>query len=114
VEHWSTVVATFLEPGKGADGQPFREPIFDGIRDDPNPVTEGGQQMGGEDYLAVMRFKVGRVGRVYASRLVHEIQGHIHRLQQRYRAVGSEIDHIDADQRERYARYRAELERLRN
>jgi hypothetical protein len=113
VEHWSTVAASFLDLGKTADGQPFRGPIFDGIREDSNPVTEGGQQMGADDYLAVMRSKVGRVSRVFVSRLVHEMQGHIHRLQQRYRAVGSEIDHIDADQRERYARYRTALDRLR-
>jgi hypothetical protein len=61
-----------------------------------------------------MRSKAGRVARVFASRLVHEIQMHLHRLQQRYRAVGSEIDHIDADQRERYAKYRTELDRLRH
>ena len=113
VEHWSTVAASFLDLGKTADGQPFRGPIFDGIREDSNPVTEGGQQMGADDYLAVMRSKVGRVSRVFVSRLVHEMQGHIHRLQQRYRAVGSEINHIDADQRERYARYRTALDRLR-
>lgn len=113
VEHWSTVAASFLDLGKTADGQQFRGPIFDGIREDSSPVTEGGQQMGADDYLAVMRSKVGRVSRVFVSRLVHEMQGHIHRLQQRYRAVGSEIDHIDADQRERYARYRTALDRLR-
>ena len=113
VEHWSTVAASFLDLGKTANGQQFRGPIFDGIREDSSPVTEGGQQMGAEDYLAVMRSKVGRVSRVFVSRLVHEMQGHIHRLQQRYRAVGSEIDHIDADQRERYARYRTALDRLR-
>ncbi|MFM7293112.1 MAG: hypothetical protein ACKO6B_18035 [Planctomycetia bacterium] len=113
VEHWATVAASFLEPGKTADGQPFRGPIFDGIREDSNPVAEGGQQMGADDYLAVMRSKVGRVARVFVSRLVHEMQGHLHRLQQRYRAVGSDIDHIDADQREQYARYRTALDRLR-
>ena len=113
VEHWTTVAASFLDDGKMADGQPFRGPIFDGFREDSNPVTESGQQMDADDYLAVMRSKVGRVARVFVSRLVHEMQGHIHRLQQRYRAVGSEIDHIDADQRERYARYRTALDRLR-
>ncbi len=114
LDHWSTVGAKFLEQGKTADDEPFRLPIFDGIRQDPNPVAAGGQEMTGGDYLTVMRCKAGRVARVFASRLVHEIQGHLRRLQQRYRAVGSEIDHIDADQRERYAKYRAELERLRN
>jgi hypothetical protein len=114
IEHWSTVSATYLDLGKTADGQPFRGPIFDAIREDPNPVTAGGQQLAADDYLAVMRSKAGRVARVFASRLVHEIQVHLHRLQQRYRAVGSEIDHIDADQRERYAKYRTELDRLRH
>jgi hypothetical protein len=50
---------------------------------------------------------------VFVSRLVSEIQGHLHRLQGRYRALGSEMENIDQDKRERYARYRAELERLR-
>ena len=113
VEHWSTVVATFLEPGKTADGQPFRGPIFEGIREDPNPFAEGGQQLDADEYIAVMRSKVGRVARVFASRLVQEMQGHLHRLQQRYRAVGSDVDHIDANQREQYAMYRAKLDRLR-
>jgi hypothetical protein len=113
VEHWTAVVASCLNQGKNADGQPFLAPIFDGIREDPNPVTAGGSQMGADDYVTVMQSKVGRVARVFASRLVHEMQRHLHYLQQRYRAIGSECDHIDADQRERYAKYRTALDRLR-
>jgi hypothetical protein len=114
IQHWSTVVETFLEPGRSFDEGEFRGPILAGIRDDPNPVPEGGATLGAADYFAVMRAKSGRVARVFASRLVLEIQGHLARLRQRYRAVGSEIDHVDAKQRERYATYRAELDQLRN
>ena len=102
-----------LANGKTADGRDFRGPVFQGFRDDPNPLEKGGQNMTGEDYLVVMRTKVGRVARVFVSRLVSEIQSHLHRLQSQYRALGSEIDHIDQDKRERYSRYRNELERLR-
>lgn len=114
LEHWAEVDGSFLQLGKTIDGRDFRGPIFDGIRNDPSPVPEGGQQPGSEDYLAVMRAKIGRVARVFTSRLVREIQEHLHRLQQRYRAVGSEIDRLDAQERDRYAKFRADLERLRN
>jgi hypothetical protein len=112
LEHWKAA-AEFLEAGKTADGREFREPVFQGFQDDPNPLDGGGQNMSGEDYLIVMRAKVGRVARVFVSRLISEIQSHLHRLQSRYRALGSEIEHIDQDKRERYTRYRSELERLR-
>jgi hypothetical protein len=61
-----------------------------------------------------MRLKAARVARVYGSRPVHEIQSHLQRLQSRYRALGTEIEHIDANQRQLYAKYRADLERLRS
>lgn len=113
LEHWAAAVEQCLSLGKTATGQEFRGPVFRGIRDDPNPLDGGGQNMTGDDYLVVMRAKVGRAARVFVSRLVSEIQGHLHRLQGRYRALGSEMENIDQDKRERYARYRAELERLR-
>ena len=100
-------------PGRTADGAEFRTPIFRGMCDDPNPLEGGGQNMSGEDYLVVMRAKVARLARVFVSRLVHEVQLHLHRLQSRYRALGSEIGHIDQEKRERYSRYREELDRLR-
>jgi hypothetical protein len=114
LEHWAEADSKFLQLGKTTDERDFRGPIFDGIRNDPSPVAEGGQQPGADDYLAVMRAKIGRVARVFTSRLVREIQEHLHRLQQRYRAVGSEIDRLDTQERDRYARYRSDLARLRN
>jgi hypothetical protein len=61
-----------------------------------------------------MRAKAGRVARIYASRLVLEMQRHLLGLQRRYRAVATEMDRLDAQKREQYAKYRAELDRLRN
>jgi len=113
LEHWAAAVEQCLAMGKTSTGQEFRGPVFRGLRDDPSPLDGGGQNMSGDDYLVVMRAKVGRAARVFVSRLVSEIQGHLHRLQGRYRALGSEMENIDQDKRERYARYRAELERLR-
>lgn len=114
LEHWATAVASYLELGKTFDGRNFRGPIFGGFRDDPSPLANGGHNMSATDYPQVMRLKAARVARVYGSRLVHEIQSHLHRLQGRYRALGIEIDHIDADQRQLYAKYRNDLERLRS
>lgn len=113
LEHWKAAVERYLVVGKTADGRDFLEPIFQGLRNDPNPLEKGGQNMTSDDYLVVMRAKIGRVARVFTSRMIKEIQGHLHRLQSRYRALGSEIEHIDQDKRERYSRYRNELERLR-
>lgn len=114
LEHWSNVVANHLADGRTVEGQEFRAPILACIRDDPAPVAEGGQQLAAADYLAVMRAKAGRVARIYASRLVLEMQRHLLGLQRRYRAVATEMDRLDAQKREQYAKYRAELDRLRN
>ncbi len=113
LDYWRTATEQYLSPGRTADGAEFRTPIFRGMCDDPNPLEGGGQNMSGEDYLVVMRAKVARLARVFVSRLVHEVQLHLHRLQSRYRALGSEIGHIDQEKRERYSRYREELDRLR-
>jgi len=113
LEHWAAAVEQCLSLGKTTTGREFRAPVFHGIRDDPNPLDGGGQNMTRDDYVVVMRAKAGRAARVFVSRLVSEIQTHLHRLQSRYRALGSEMENIDKDKRERYARYRAELERLR-
>jgi len=113
LEHWATSVAQFLEAGKTLEGRDFRGPIFAGFRDDPSPLVNGGHNMSAAEYPQVMRLKAARVARVYGSRLVHEIQSHLQRLQGRYRALGTEIGHIDANQRQLYAKYRADLERQR-
>lgn len=114
LEYWGKAIEKFLSQGRTAEGSEFCGPIFRGIQEDPSPLADGGQDLTGDDYLAVMHAKAGRAARVFVSRLVHEIQQHLHRLQSRYRALGSEVDHIDRDKRERYARYRDELERLRS
>lgn len=114
LEHWATCVASHIDLGRTFDGRDFRGPIFAGFNDDPTPLADRGQNMSAADYPVVMRFKAARVARVYGSRLVHEIQSHLRRLQGRYRAVGTEITHIDSGHRERYAKFRADLDRLRN
>jgi GTP-binding protein EngB required for normal cell division len=114
LEFWKGVVEKHISLGQTADGGEFRGPILRGISDDPSPVADGGKDMTADDYLTVMRAKVARTARVFVSRLVREIQGHLHRLQGRYRALGTEVDHIDRDKRERYAFYRAALDSLRS
>lgn len=113
LEHWAGG-AKCLGRGETCDGCNFRKPIFMGFREDPSPFADGGLSMAAADYHRVMASKAARVARVYGSRLVHEIQSHLLLLQARYRAVATEIDHIDRDRREQYAKYRADLERLRN
>lgn len=114
LEHWAAAVTKCIDLGRTSDGRDFRGPIFTSFRDDPSPLGDAGHGMTVADYPLVMRSKAARVARVYGSRLVGEIQAHLARLQQRYRALGTEIERIDSGQRELYAKFRADLEPLRN
>ncbi len=112
LEHWADATKC-LDRGRTVDDRDFRGPIFSSFVEDPSPLADGCQNMSPAEFPIVMRFKAARVARVYGSRLVQEIQSHLQRLRSRYRAVGTEAERVDAGQRERYAKYRSELERLR-
>jgi hypothetical protein len=112
--HWDRVDEEFLQPGRAAGRVEFRLLIFGGIESDPSPF-EGNerQSLPAGEYVDVMRRKIRRVSQTYGTRLVEEIRGHLGRLADRYRAVGSEGDRVDPGAKAQYAEFRARLATLR-
>jgi rubrerythrin len=121
LEHWGVSTSDYLEPGKtvGTNGHSgpsseFRSAIFGGIDADPSPfANDGTTTLSIEDYVEIMKHKIGRTTHVFGSRLVHEIQEHLEWLARRYRAVAAEGDRVDDNARASYAQFRSRLIALR-
>ena len=114
LQFWARVSEDYLEPGRSAGRQEFRQPSFAGLESDPSPFDGVGQQaISTDDYLDIMRRKIRRVSQVYGSRLIHEVRGHIEGLAHRYREVGNEGDRIDPGAQALYADFRSRLTALR-
>jgi len=114
LQHWGTVTADYLEPGRAPGKVEFRQSVFAAIETDPSPFEAGGHQpLSPIDYLDVMRRKVRRVSQIYGSRLIGEVRGHIERLATRYREVGNDADRVDSGAKALYGQFRQRLGALR-
>lgn len=114
LEHWGTVTADYLEPGRTPGRGEFRQAVFAGIETDPNPFEAGGHDpMSPADYQDVMRRKLRRVSQIYGTCLVTEVRRHIESLASRYRAVGNDADRVDSGAKALYADFRQRLTALR-
>ena len=120
LEFWATQAEEFIEKGQTCDGpgqspgREFRQSIFGMLESDGGPFdSRDGTQLSEEDYRTVMQQKMARVSRIYGSRLAREVHDHLMRLADRYRAVGADVDNVDAGARASYAEYRARLRALK-
>jgi len=111
-EYWTGRSDDKLTQGKTSAGEDFRDRILGGISTDPDLFAAGEEGLAPEVYRAIMLGKAGRVARVYASRLVYEIQDHLRQLQDTYRKVGSDIDLVDGRLQAQYAELSRELDRV--
>ncbi len=114
LEHWGTVTSDYLEPGRTPGRGEFRQSVFAGIENDPNPFESGGHDlMSSADYVDVMRRKIRRISQVYGTSLVTEVRKHIESLASRYRAVGNDADRVDSGAKALYSDFRQRLSSLR-
>lgn len=123
LDYWATASENFLLAGK-TSGRPdaegraspsreFLQTIFSGLETDPNPLAAShGTRLETPDYLATMRWKVGRLAHIYGTRLITEIQEHLDWLADRYRRVGNEVDPIDSAAKDLYRRFCERLSAL--
>ena len=120
LEFWATQAEEFIERGQTCEGpgqspgREFRQSIFGMLESDGGPFdSHDGTQLSEKDYRTVMQQKMARVSRIYGSRLAREVHDHLMRLADRYRAVGADVENVDAGARASYAEYRARLRALK-